>query len=72
MIEEIKKEYIERMKSELGSETFDKYLNCLNLSTTHGMTINFNKLKESSVDLDYVINKFELRIMLIIHMIKKS
>lgn len=61
MIEEIKKEYIERMKSELGSETFDKYLNCLNLSTTHGMTINFNKLKESSVDLDYVINKFELR-----------
>ena len=48
------------MKSELGSETFDKYLNCLNLSTTHGLTINLNKLRESSINFDYVINKFEL------------
>ena len=60
MIEEIKKEYIDRMKSELGQENFDKYSNCLNLCATHGMTINLNKLKESSIDLDYIINKFEL------------
>lgn len=49
------------MKSELGSKDFDQYLNCMKLSPTHGMTINFNKLKESNIDLNYVVNKFELR-----------
>lgn len=48
------------MKNDLNSLDFEKYLNCLELCTTHGMTINLNILKMSSIDLNYVIDKFKL------------
>ncbi len=48
------------MKKLLGKSSFDQYLNSLKLCATHGMTINFHKLRKSSIDLDYLISKFEL------------
>ena len=58
MIENIKKEYLDRMKKDLTLYNYNLYLESLNNAETHGMTINFNKLKDSSIDIDYLIKRF--------------
>lgn len=56
----IKKEYFEKIKSELNENDYKIYIASLDKNETHGMTINFNKLKLSSIDLEYIIKKFNL------------
>ena len=54
----LKKEYIDKMKLELSDPDFESYLRSMNQDETHGLTINLYKLKVSAIDLDYVINRF--------------
>lgn len=61
MINNIKSEYFERLKKHLSENEYNLYLNSLNDEETHGMTINYNKLKNSSIDLDYLIKRFNLK-----------
>ncbi|MBP3201882.1 MAG: hypothetical protein J6M39_09575 [Lachnospiraceae bacterium] len=60
MINRLKKEYLDRVRNELSDSEFDLYIKSFSEKETHGMTINFNKLKNSSIDLDYLIDKFDL------------
>lgn len=60
MVNEIKKEYLERLKENLSANDYELYLKCLDDKETHGMTINYDKFNKSSIDLDYLIKKFEL------------
>ena len=60
MINKIKKEYFEILKKDLSENDYNLYLKCLNEKEKHGMTINFNMLKKSSIDLAYVVKKFNL------------
>ncbi len=46
------------MKNDLGEQAFSLYIDSLDKPPTHGMTVNIRKLKKSSVDLDYLIEKF--------------
>ena len=57
---EIKKEYLERLEKSLSAKDYESYLRCFDDKETHGMTINYNKLKKSSIDLDYIVKKFDL------------
>ena len=61
MVYEIKKEYLERLKKSLSEKDYELYIKCLDDKETHGMTINYNKLKKSSIDLEYIIKKFDLK-----------
>lgn len=58
---ELKNEYLERLKNELNDKEYSLYLNCLDGEETHGMTINFTKLNKSSIDINYLIDRFSLK-----------
>lgn len=56
---ELKKEFIERLKSELSNEYFQMYIDALDKSPKHGMTVNLHKLYKSNIDLDWLIRRFK-------------
>ena len=55
---ELKKEFLERMKNDLSNSDYDLYLKSLEQEESHGLVVNFHKLKKSSIDLDYIIDRF--------------
>ena len=57
----LKKEYLDKLKKELSDKDYDLYLESLEQDESHGFAINLHKLKKSSVDLDYVVNKFNAK-----------
>ena len=61
MKSELKKEFLARMKSELSESDFNKYLDEMEKSETHGLTINMHKLNKSSIDLKYIIERFSAK-----------
>lgn len=60
---ELKKEFLERLKSELTAGDFKTYLQSLEQDEKHGLVINLHKLNKSSIDLDYIINKFSAKLV---------
>ena len=60
---DLKKEYLDSVKDILGEEYFNKYLNELEKSDTHGLTINNAKLKKSSIDLQYILDRFDAKLV---------
>lgn len=60
---ELKKEFLERLKSELTAVDFKAYLQSLEQDEKHGLVINLHKLNKSSIDLDYIINKFSAKLV---------
>ena len=61
MVSLIKNEFLERLKNELSEVYYNSYLESLNKNDNHGMTVNFDKLSKSSIDIDYLKNKFDLQ-----------
>ena len=55
---ELKKEFLERMKKDLSNSDYDLYLKSLEQEESHGLVVNLHKLKISSIDLDYIIDRF--------------
>lgn len=55
---ELKKEFIDRMKSELSDSDFELYLKAMEQDETHGLAVNLHKLKNSTIDLDYICDRF--------------
>ena len=55
---ELKKEFLERMKNDLSNSDYDLYLKSLEQEESHGLVVNLHKLKKSSIDLDYIIDRF--------------
>lgn len=51
------------MKNSLGEQDFNLYIDSLDKPSTHGMTINLNKLKNSSIDLEYLLEKFNGKLL---------
>ena len=62
MIEQLKKEYLDRMKEEL-KDKFDIYINALSQKETHGFVLNLKKLANSSIDLSYLENLFDAKLL---------
>ena len=58
---ELKNEYLERLKKELNHNDYNLYLSCFDNEETHGMSINYIKLKKSSIDINYLIDRFSLK-----------
>lgn len=61
MFDDIKKEYLDRMKKYLGDD-YDRYINTFSEAETHGFVLNKKRLKASSIDIDYVIKTFDAKI----------
>lgn len=59
----IKKDYLEKIKLYLNDDEYNKYLKSLNENEKHGFTINLNKLKASNIDLDFILNKFDAKVI---------
>ena len=55
---QLKKEYLEKLKRELSDNDYDLYLRSLEQGESHGLTVNLHKLKKSSIDLNYIIDRF--------------
>ena len=55
---ELKKEFLERLKFELSEKEYKDYLASLEQDEKHGLVINLHKLDRSTIDLNYVVNKF--------------
>lgn len=62
MIDNIKKEYLDRMKSYLNGD-FEKYLKSLDDSETHGLVVNLKKLAKSKLELFDIINLFNAKLI---------
>ena len=60
---ELKKEFLDRMKSELSSSDYELYLKSLDDDETHGLCNNMHKLKKSSIDLAYITERFKGQII---------
>lgn len=63
MLNEIKKEFLDRVRANLGDEKYQLYLESFEKPETHGMTVNLKKLGKSSIDLDFLINKFNAKLI---------
>ena len=61
MKDELKREYLERLKNDLSEKDYYLYLSSFDNEETHGMTINFIKLNQSSIDIKFLIDKFSLK-----------
>ena len=62
MLEQLKKEYLDRMKLDLKDD-FEKYLNSFNDEEKHGLIINMKKLSKSDLSLDEFLKLFNLDIL---------
>lgn len=62
MIDNIKKEYLDRMKSYLKDD-FEKYLKSLDESETHGLVVNLKKLDKSKLELSDLISIFSAALL---------
>ena len=62
MVDKIKTEYLDRMKSYLNGD-FDKYLSSLNDKETHGLVVNLRKLDKAKFDLSDLINIFDSKLI---------
>ena len=59
----IKKEFLDRLKSELSADDYNKYIDSLDKSETHGLAVNLDKLSKSSIDLNYIIERFNAKLI---------
>ena len=62
MIDNIKKEYLDRMKNYL-SDDFEKYLKSLDDNETHGLLVNLQKLDKSKLELLDLIKLFSAELI---------
>lgn len=60
---ELKKEFLERLKSELSEKEYNDYMHSMEKDEKHGLVINLHKLSNSTIDLDYVIDKFSAKLI---------
>ena len=60
---ELKKEFLERLKSELSEKEYNDYTHSMEQDEKHGLVINLHKLSNSTIDLDYVIDKFSAKLI---------
>ena len=60
---ELKKEFLERLKSELSEKEYNDYMHSMEQDEKHGLVINLHKLSNSTIDLDYVIDKFSAKLI---------
>lgn len=60
---EFKKEFLERLKSELSEKEYNDYMHSMEQDEKHGLVINLHKLSNSAIDLDYVIDKFSAKLI---------
>lgn len=60
---EFKKEFLERLKSELSEKEYNDYMHSMEQDEKHGLVINLHKLSNSTIDLDYVIDKFSAKLI---------
>ena len=58
----ISTEYLDRMRIDLGKD-FDKYIESLSEKESHGFTINLKKLSKSSIDISYIENLFDTKVI---------
>lgn len=61
MKEKIKELFLNRIKQELSEDDYKGYLSSLEKDETHGMTVNLDKLKKSTISLDYLVDRFDLK-----------
>ena len=62
MVDGLKKEYIDRMINDLGKD-FDRYMATFDQKETHGFILNKNKLKNSSIDIEYIKKHFDAKLI---------
>lgn len=62
MIDNIKKEYLDRMKNYLNDD-FEKYLKSLADIETHGLLVNLKKLDKSKLELSDLISLFSAELL---------
>ena len=60
---ELKKEFLDKLKKLLNNADYEKYLNAMEDEETHGLVVNLHKLNVSSIDLDYIVNKFNATVV---------
>ena len=60
ILEQIKKEYLEKISSYLSNSEYDAYLKSFDNEITHGMSANLNRLKKSKIDIDFLVKRFNL------------
>ena len=60
ILEQIKKEYLEKISSFLSNSEYDAYLKSFDNEITHGMSVNLNRLKKSKIDIDFLAKRFNL------------
>lgn len=60
---ELKKEFLERIKAELPENEYNDYLNSLEQDEQHGLVVNLHKLAKSTIDLNYIIDKFDAKLI---------
>lgn len=60
---ELKKEFLERLKLELSEKEYNDYLYSMQQNEKHGLVINLHKLSNSTIDLDYIIDKFSAKLI---------
>ena len=60
---ELKKEFLERIKFEFSEKEYNDYLNSMEQDEKHGLVINLHKLERSTIDLNYIINKFKAELV---------
>ena len=58
----ISTEYLDRMRIDLGKD-FDKYIESLSEKESHGFTLNLKKLSKSSIDISYIENLFDAKVV---------
>lgn len=59
----INEKFLQKVKNYLNINQYNDYLKSLNEKETHGLTINLKKLMNSSIDFEYVINKFNAKVL---------
>lgn len=60
---ELKKEFLEKLKTELNDKEYIEYLNAMEQDEKHGLVVNLHKLNKSTIDLNYLISKFDAKLI---------
>ena len=63
VIEQVKTEFLDRMKNDLSPSDYKLYVDSFEKEETHGLSLNLTKLKISTIDETYIENRFKLNII---------
>lgn len=59
----IKLEFLKKIEKELGKDKYESFLKSFNEPSKHGFSVNLRKLKKSTIDLDYIIDRFDAKLV---------